>query len=198
MTMLGKSSKWTSRGSNIPFLVTMICLGCSSTGNDLINAATSSAVFHLANYNDVIKITWYNHDVIKITGYNSDVIRITWHYILTWPNLFWPAHTEVWMIFKNSWPVRGLNTKIAPLMGLVVRLPSNVYQSINNALASTMATVGLTQYSENNISPSAMQPKLATRFWRSVESLNLNLFTDIVDPDYRFWNADPFNKISMP
>lgn len=41
----------TSRGSNIPFLVTMICLGCSSTGSDRISAATSSAVFHLANYN---------------------------------------------------------------------------------------------------------------------------------------------------
>lgn len=109
MTILGKSNKWTSRGSNIPFLVTIICLGCSSTGSDLINAATSSAVFHLASYHD-----------------NSDVIRITW-YTLTWPNLFCPAHTDVWMIFKNSWPVRGLNTKIAPLIGLVVRLPSNVY-----------------------------------------------------------------------
>ena len=40
----------TSRGSNIPFLVTMICLGCSSTGRDRIKAATSSAVFHLANW----------------------------------------------------------------------------------------------------------------------------------------------------
>ena len=35
MTMLGKSSKWTSSGSNMPFLVTIICLGCSSTGSDL-------------------------------------------------------------------------------------------------------------------------------------------------------------------
>ena len=54
ITMLGKSSKCTSRGSNIPLRVTMICFGCSSTGNDLINAATSSAVFHLASWN----ITW--------------------------------------------------------------------------------------------------------------------------------------------
>ena len=30
----------TSKGSNIPFRVTMICFGCSSTGNDRINAAT--------------------------------------------------------------------------------------------------------------------------------------------------------------
>ena len=51
MTMLGKSKRWTSKGSNIPFLVTMICFGCSSTGSDLIRAATSSAVFHFANYN---------------------------------------------------------------------------------------------------------------------------------------------------
>ena len=29
--------------------VIMICLGCSSTGRDRIRAATSSAVFHLAN-----------------------------------------------------------------------------------------------------------------------------------------------------
>ena len=50
ITMLGKSRRWTSKGSNMPFLVTMICLGCSSTGSDLINAATSSAVFHFANY----------------------------------------------------------------------------------------------------------------------------------------------------
>ena len=40
---------YTSRGSSIPFLVTMICLGCSSTGSERIKAATSSAVFHLAN-----------------------------------------------------------------------------------------------------------------------------------------------------
>lgn len=112
MTILGKSNKWTSRGSNIPFLVTIICLGCSSTGSDLINAATSSAVFHLASYHD-----------------SSDAIRITWckAYVLTWPNLFCPAHTDVWIIFKKSWPVRGLNTKMAPLIGFVVRLPSNVY-----------------------------------------------------------------------
>ena len=70
----------------------MIYRGCSSTGNALIKAATSSAVFHLANY----------------------------------PNLFYPAHTEVWMILRNNYPVRGLKINIAPLIGLVVRLPSNV------------------------------------------------------------------------
>lgn len=50
MTILGKSNKWTSSGSNIPFLVTIIYLGYSSIGKALIKAATSSAVFHLANY----------------------------------------------------------------------------------------------------------------------------------------------------
>lgn len=49
MTMLGKSKRCTSKGSNNPFLVTMIYLGYSSIGRHLINAATSSAVFHLAN-----------------------------------------------------------------------------------------------------------------------------------------------------
>lgn len=34
----------------MPFRVTMICFGCSSTGRDRIKAATSSAVFHLASY----------------------------------------------------------------------------------------------------------------------------------------------------
>ena len=34
----------------MPFLVTMICLGCSSTGRERIRAATSSAVFHFASY----------------------------------------------------------------------------------------------------------------------------------------------------
>ena len=32
----------------------------------------------------------------------------------------------VWMILRNSWPERGLKMKMAPLMGLVVRLPSKV------------------------------------------------------------------------
>lgn len=58
----------TKRLPNMPLRVTMTCLGCSSTGNDRTNAATSSAVFHLAS----------------------------------WPRRFWPAHTLVWMIFKNS------------------------------------------------------------------------------------------------
>jgi len=49
MTILGKSSKCTSSGSSRPLRVTIIYLGCSSTGNALIKAATSSAVFHLAS-----------------------------------------------------------------------------------------------------------------------------------------------------
>ena len=77
----------------MPLRVTMICLGCSSTGRDRIRAATSSAVFHLANC----------------------------------PRRFCPAHTEVCIIFKKSCPVRGLKIKMAPLIGLVVKLPSNVY-----------------------------------------------------------------------
>ena len=40
MTMLGKSNMCTSSGSSMPFLVTMICFGCSSTGIDRISAAT--------------------------------------------------------------------------------------------------------------------------------------------------------------
>jgi hypothetical protein len=70
----------------------MICFGWSSTGRHRINAATSSAVFHLANC----------------------------------PRRFWPAQTLVWMIFKNSYPDLGLKIKIAPLIGLVVKLPSKV------------------------------------------------------------------------
>ena len=34
--------------------------------------------------------------------------------------------TDVWMILRKSCPVRGLKMKMAPLMGLVVRLPSKV------------------------------------------------------------------------
>lgn len=49
MTMFGKSNKCTSKGSNIPFLVTIIYLGYYSIGKHLIKAATSSAVFHFAN-----------------------------------------------------------------------------------------------------------------------------------------------------
>ena len=92
ITMLGKSRRWTYKGSNIPFLVTIICFGLYSGGRARIKAATYSAVFHLAS----------------------------------WPNLFCPAHTLVWITFKNSWPVLGLRMNIAPLIGLVVKLPSNV------------------------------------------------------------------------
>lgn len=46
----------TSRGSSMPFLVTMICFGCSSTGSERMRAATSSAVFHLASYRDKTRI----------------------------------------------------------------------------------------------------------------------------------------------
>lgn len=45
----------------------------------------------------------------------------------TCPKRFCPAHTDVWMIFKNSCPVRGLKIKMAPLIGFVVKLPSNVW-----------------------------------------------------------------------
>ena len=92
MTMFGKSSRCTSSGSSMPLRVTMICFGCSSTGSERTNAATSSAVFHLASC----------------------------------PKRFCPAHTEVWITFKNSCPVLGLKMKIAPLIGFVVKLPSNV------------------------------------------------------------------------
>jgi len=44
-------------------------------------------------------------------------------HLASWPRRFWPAHTLVWMIFKKSWPVRGLKMKMAPLMGFVVKLP---------------------------------------------------------------------------
>mmetsp|Transcript_67280 Transcript_67280/g.140141 ORF Transcript_67280/g.140141 Transcript_67280/m.140141 type:complete len:202 (+) Transcript_67280:1445-2050(+) len=92
ITMLGKSSKCTSRGSSMPLRVTMICFGCSSTGSERMSAATSSAVFHLASC----------------------------------PRRFCPAHTEVWMILRKSWPERGLKMKMAPLIGFVVKFPSNV------------------------------------------------------------------------
>ncbi|CAN8015574.1 unnamed protein product [Ixodes persulcatus] len=76
ITMLGKSNSVmvqpTSSGSSMPFLVTMICLGCSSTGRERIRAATSSAVFHLASWTPDL------------------------------PKRFCPAQTDVWMIFKNS------------------------------------------------------------------------------------------------
>lgn len=42
------------------------------------------------------------------------------------PRRFCPAHTLVWMILRKSCPVLGLKMKMAPLMGLVVRLPSKV------------------------------------------------------------------------
>ena len=47
-------------------------------------------------------------------------------HLASWPRRFWPAHTDVWMILRKSWPVRGLKMKMAPLIGFVVRLPSKV------------------------------------------------------------------------
>lgn len=47
-------------------------------------------------------------------------------HLASWPRRFCPAQTLVWMILRNSCPVLGLKMKIAPLMGFVVKLPSNV------------------------------------------------------------------------
>ena len=62
ITIFGKSNKCYSYGSSIPFLITIICLGCSSIGQDLIKAATSSAVFHFANWPNLFcpsqTLTW--------------------------------------------------------------------------------------------------------------------------------------------
>ena len=44
----------------------------------------------------------------------------------SWPKRFCPAQTLVCTILRKSCPVRGLNTKMAPLMGFVVRFPSKV------------------------------------------------------------------------
>ena len=35
-------------------------------------------------------------------------------HLASWPRRFWPAHTDVWMILRKSWPVRGLKMKMAP------------------------------------------------------------------------------------
>jgi hypothetical protein len=60
MTMLGKSRRWTSRGSNIPFRVTMICLGCSSTGSERIRAATLTGqnIYAILNEKLIISMLW--------------------------------------------------------------------------------------------------------------------------------------------
>ena len=42
MVMLGKSRRWTSRGSSIPLLVQITCLGCSSTDMDLSGSGTGT------------------------------------------------------------------------------------------------------------------------------------------------------------
>ena len=47
-------------------------------------------------------------------------------HLASWLRRFWPAHVDVWMTLTNTCPVLGLKTKIAPLIGFVVRLPSKV------------------------------------------------------------------------
>ncbi|KAH3658836.1 hypothetical protein OGATHE_006562 [Ogataea polymorpha] len=53
--ILGKSSMCTSKGSWMPFLVMMSCLGCSSRGSERTRAATSSADFHL---DSCVRLFW--------------------------------------------------------------------------------------------------------------------------------------------
>ena len=53
------------------------------------------------------------------TGRTSSAV----FHLASWLRRFCPAHTLVWIILRKSWPVRGLKMKMAPLMGLVVRLP---------------------------------------------------------------------------
>ena len=84
----------------------MICLGCSSTGSDLINAATSAAVFHFASYHG-----------------NSDVIMITWQCI--------HAHLTQSLLPHPHWCVNNLQEQLASLRiehkdGSIDRLCSEV------------------------------------------------------------------------
>ena len=181
MTMLGKSNMCTSSGSSMPFLVTMICFGCSSTGIDRISAATCSSrqaskasqtsqgdgLAHSPtkharntrnnslhqkkqknnNNNTTQPDTTHTTKTLNLqtnTPKNDNKTPIqhtdgTTHthppppptssavfHLASWPRRFCPAHTLVWMILRNSCPVRGLKMKMAPLMGFVVKLPSNV------------------------------------------------------------------------
>jgi len=43
-------------------------------------------------------------------------------HLASWPSRFWPAQTEVWMILRKSWPVRGLKMKMAPTVRVRVRV----------------------------------------------------------------------------
>lgn len=113
----------------MPFLVTMICLGCSSTGRERIRAATSSAVFHFANYREgksMVGLLTLENKLIKVGVKRSTIMLRVKNGSSTCPRRFWPAHTDVWMILRNSWPVLGLKMKMAPLIGFVVKLPSKV------------------------------------------------------------------------
>jgi len=66
------------------------------------------------------------------------------------PRRFWPAQTDVWMILMNAWPVRGLKMKMAPLIGLVVKLPSNVLWIVTRytCVSSTNQMIWLLNSSE--------------------------------------------------
>lgn len=63
----------------MPFRVTMICLGCSSTGRDRIKAATSSAVFHLASYRQTAGLEKYPpapQQCLHVSGNQRDANQI--------------------------------------------------------------------------------------------------------------------------
>ena len=68
MIKLGKSNKWISKRSNIPFLIQIIYLGYSSIDKLLIDALTSSDFFHFAYWP---KLFWLDQtEVWMIFKYN--------------------------------------------------------------------------------------------------------------------------------
>lgn len=104
-------------------------LGCSSTGSERMSAATSSAVFHLASWD---RRFWPAHTLQKqvgsadvghrwyaAPGCQASVKHAARRQIAIRAAATAAAHL-VWMILRNSWPVRGLKMKMAPLMGFVV------------------------------------------------------------------------------
>ena len=66
----------TSRGSSIPFLVTMICFGCSSTGMDRMRAATWQQIcegFHEHEKKNITECT-KPHNFYKCTSRFGQVL----------------------------------------------------------------------------------------------------------------------------
>ena len=96
---------------SIPLRVTMTCLGCSSTGSERTRAATSSAVFHFANWP---RRFWPAQTLVWMIFKNN------------WPERGLKINIAPSTAVRSGQPCNLPNKSINLLIGFVVKFPSKV------------------------------------------------------------------------